>query len=259
MKSDRFLTTIRSTRRALFISPHLDDAILSSSALISYLSRFSQVTIATVFSNGSADLLTRFARRFVESCGFNTSDLLFRQRRKEDKDACNAINAHPWYGQQIDASMRRIHSPSFSRSMMGFILPEFLHIYPLGRSVFSGKISSKDRETVNLTYSSLASLQSLIQPDRVFCPIGIGQHVDHIMTRKIAEKVFQRIIYWSDFPYLLTSDTPSNYFEHKKMHQYDWFEGIENRSRYIGFYTSQMKGLFPDGVIPDVVERYYMS
>src|SRR3989304_10331904 len=76
----------------LFISPHLDDAVLSAGDFILFLiEQKIPVTVITVFTKISPKPYTLSAKSFIRQCGYNDAELLFADRRNEDKEIFEKI------------------------------------------------------------------------------------------------------------------------------------------------------------------------
>src|SRR5690348_14368459 len=84
---------IKEKQPCLFISPHLDDAILSAGGLIGYLAPKTSVTLATIFTEASDRPYTYFARRLLKSWGQSDASEAYRFRRREDRELCERIGA----------------------------------------------------------------------------------------------------------------------------------------------------------------------
>ena len=83
--------------------------------------------------------------------------------------------------------------------------------------------------------------------DIIYCPLGIGGHVDHILTRLIIEDMFNnRLIYYEDIPYLLDKQNiVTRIFEglhSETIHLSN--ENVERKIRSISHYGSQIVPLF---------------
>jgi len=54
------------------------------------------------------------------------------------------------------------------------------------------------------TIDALAeALRRLPPTRRVYSPLGVGGHVDHLATRRAAERVFSGLLYYEDYPYTM--------------------------------------------------------
>jgi LmbE family N-acetylglucosaminyl deacetylase len=91
----------------LFVSPHLDDAVLSCGALIAHLAPLTSVTVATIFTHDAPGPHTRSARKSARQCGWTHSAELFEERRKEDAKVLTEAGASHVNLGFLDALFRR--------------------------------------------------------------------------------------------------------------------------------------------------------
>jgi LmbE family N-acetylglucosaminyl deacetylase len=81
-------------RRIAVLSPHLDDAVLSLGASISWWARSGvAVEVVTVFAGDPTS--TRSAGTWDRRAGFETEGSAVRGRRDEDRQACGLVGASP--------------------------------------------------------------------------------------------------------------------------------------------------------------------
>jgi len=172
--------------RWIFISPHLDDAVLSAGGLIHDLTLAgTRVEIWTVICGFPPhEELSPFAQVLHHQWGFSSAEETVRLRRAEDMRAADGVGATPVHFDFPDCIYRRG--------------PDGEWLYPLG--VFG---SPRDEEA-GLPVAIEAALRPRLQPDDVVaCPLTIGHHVDHVTVRKAAELLGRPLIYFADIPYLL--------------------------------------------------------
>ncbi len=241
-----------------FISPHLDDAVLSAGGLIAYLSQYTQVEGISVFTTASPRPYTFSVRQFLRQCGYEDADQLFTSRREEDREAYSLVNIVPRHLGYVDALWRKISTPGFFRRLFSHILPEFVHVYPTYRiHIVRGKISRHDE---GLMHNLGEALKALIGEDKqcvVFCPIALRSHIDHIFIRDVCLKNFENVILWSDFPYNIRNAASAGEIEAIGNEVFKWDSQKDIKEKMIKAYTSQTKAIFPDGTIPLVQEVYY--
>ena len=64
-----------------------------------------------------------------------------------------------------------------------------------------GPLQPGDRQVIQ---TLLEALKRFVQPDDcIICPLGLGRHVDHRLTRRAAERLGWRLWYYADYPYVL--------------------------------------------------------
>lgn len=241
-----------------FISPHLDDAILSAGGLISYLSKRTKIRVITLFTKASLQPYNGFARNFTHSCGYEDADRLFSERCLEDKKIFNSMGItdinHLGF---IDAAWRKKEIDNTIIKALSNFVPEVMYLYPTRHCVISGKILKKDLALMIKIEKKLKSLIPKKHNNIIFCPLGIGRHIDHIITRNICLNNFANIIYWSDFPYSQYSKIEKDFIKTKKLKRFIWKKNLLTKKKLILGYKTQLKSLFSNNHIPIVKEYYY--
>jgi len=176
---------------ALFISPHLDDAVLSAGGEVARLTHDGKsACIVTVFTRAAAPV-TRDAHGFIEESNEENAELLFSKRRLEDRKAAGVLGAHHVHMGFIDALFRTLPNKSEP-------------LYPAYKQVFSGNISLNDRllcEQIRVGLQKIKNRQT-DKRVRIYAPLGVGGHVDHIITHLCVREIFpKQSIWWEDVPY----------------------------------------------------------
>ncbi len=180
--------------RTIYLSPHLDDAILSAGGLIfDQTSAGNNVEIWTFmcgFPGPEAEQLTEFARHMHGIWGTNSAEETIRIRREEDLHAANLVGAKPVHFEFLDCIYRRDTNGAA--------------LYPV--DVFEPPNS----QDVGLPALLAQSILGWLQPDdSLICQLGIGGHVDHTFVRQAAELVVRLspslapLAYDADVPYIL--------------------------------------------------------
>ncbi len=141
--------------RYLYISPHLDDAVLSAGVTIACrLEAGDEVSIVTIFSGREQD-------------GSAEETDVYARRRGEDQSA-TALLATPGgsaceslYLGLPDAPFRDSHYASF-------------------QTIVNGSVSRESNTAVRVALSSrLESILEQESPDALVAPLAVGRHVDH--------------------------------------------------------------------------------
>ncbi|MFA6096140.1 MAG: glycosyltransferase [Candidatus Paceibacterota bacterium] len=235
----------------VFISPHLDDAILSSGALLLRLATKTETTVVTIFTEAPLPPYTFSTGVNLKICGgYKNAQDLFCLRKSEDVEACKSIGAkHIHLGFQ-DASFRKKKNGSPILKIIGRFLPEVVHVYPTYQfDIISGKISKNDAHTFAMIEKKLRYFKKRAGNCVVFCPLGIGGNVDHVMVREICRKVFPKVVFWEDFPYNLRAKVKVGLAPVSSLGSLD-ISGLEDKKkRLISFYKSQIRPMFPDGIV----------
>ena len=239
------------------LSPHLDDAVLSCGALLSYASSRTTVTVATLFTEASSPPHTLSARRYLGQIGLADAEALYRHRRAEDRTALAPMGVTCVHAGLIEALFRRLPHLGW-RSMWSRLLPELAHIYPVYRvHITSGRIAPADAGTLR-DASDIVDRMTPPRPAFVLAPLGVGGHVDHVLTRMAAERGKAQIIYYSDFPYNQRHPPDDAFIRRNGLVEVQWSRQIEAKADLIQAYRTQARALFPSGVIPVVPEIFFL-
>lgn len=257
MRANTLIESIVSKKTpCLFVSPHLDDAVLSAGDLISYLADKTEVKVVTVFTEPSPKPYTLSAKSFLRQCGYGgRAEELFAERRKEDKEIFSRIGVEAIHLGFIDATWRKKETISFPRKIAAHFIPELGHRYPVHQlNVISGKIVKEDFLLIDEIGASVRKIAGDWKDYAVFSPVSFGNHVDHTLTREMSGRFFSNAILWSDFPYNLESKT----IMPKGCAPMQWSKNMEKKKELINGYRTQVNAMFPGG-IPLIPEIYYIS
>jgi LmbE family N-acetylglucosaminyl deacetylase len=210
---------------AVFVSPHLDDAVLSCACGICRLvAGGTAVTVCTVCTADPPpeEPLSTLARRNHAAWGLG--DAPFERRRREDAAALAGLGARPLHLGFNDAIYRRGAAA------------EPLYDRPVGVPILA-----EDRRAFLPALRD--ALAEALDAELVFCPAGVGGHVDHLLVREAVEALCDpvRLVYYEEFPYSARDGaqgwagaalTPTA-------------EELEARAKALASYRSQLRGLFP--------------
>lgn len=174
--------------RLIVFSPHLDDAVLDVCDHIQMWKSYGwDIEIISVFTGFGNGPMSRDAREYIGIP--RLSPRQFEATRKdEDTRAMKELDVPFKHLDFIDAGFR-IHSGRF--------------VYPDFNSKDRGQIRPQDHRL-------MAELGDIMEHyrkvDRIYIPMGIGGHVDHVIVRTMAQRIFpsQNIGYYVDFPYALS-------------------------------------------------------
>jgi LmbE family N-acetylglucosaminyl deacetylase len=237
---------------AIFLSPHPDDAVLSAGGMIADLSKQNKrVLIFTIFTKILPAPDAEAARHYLASCGIDNEKRLTRVRLAEDKVACQILRCNFLHCGFTDAPFRRRGNKP---------------LYPTLRSMFFSSIKSDDVNTqTDILHVVDKTISKLLKPDGVlYCPLGTGGHVDHLIVRASAVALkYKPLCLWDDVPYRwnqywtekarlsLPSPTISRTVNVKK-------QTVKKR-RAVQSYQSQQKGLYESGLndFDFVIEKFY--
>jgi len=234
----------------IFISPHLDDAILSCGQLVIDLRKLNKdIIIITVFTKASAKTVTPQAKSFLAACGYANPQKLFKDRQKEDSRVAEYLGIKIKHLGFTDAAWRNNGNKK--------------PIYPNEISQFSGNVSRKDRILINKISSRI---NSLIRKQKgkylILAPLSVGGHADHVIIQKVVYGLHHSKLFWEDFPYNTNRESLKKFSPQNKAFK-RFFKlyhlRFSEKERAIRFYKSQIKSLFPSGKIPHISEGYYLA
>lgn len=164
----------------LFLSPHLDDAVLSCGGLIHQLtSAGDAVTILTVMAGDPPDPLpdSPLIRELHQRWEAGSSPVALR--RQEDRDAARILGADVIHLDLPDCVYR---------TAGGRIL------YPYGDDDLFGEVDPEDPARDWLEQYQPPPAQ------RMYVPLAIGNHIDHQLVYDWG-KQFANVWYYEEYPY----------------------------------------------------------
>jgi LmbE family N-acetylglucosaminyl deacetylase len=174
--------------RAIYLSPHFDDAVLSCGGLIRrQVISGTPVLVVTVFGGEPHRLeLSQYAAQTQSRWGKATYPTT--ERREEDRKAMNVLGAEYLHLAYADA-IYRFSDNSFlyssDRELFGLVHPsESMLLSPLAEIL-----------------SNLGTTQG----ETVYTPLAVGNHVDHQLVRDSllgAQGRSGQIVFYEDYPYV---------------------------------------------------------
>ena len=249
---DSVARVLRDGAPAVFLSPHLDDAVLSCAALMRALATRAPVVVVTAFSEAAPPPHTRAARTFLRQCGARDSATLFAERRAEDGAVLDGLGVRHVHLDHPDALFRRRSDPSGLLRRAGRLLPELDHRYPTFRfDIDLGRVSRGDRQLVDHLTTQVEELSTGAV---LFAPVGVGRHVDHLLARTVGERLGATL--YADFPYTVR-DPGAEAVAARGLRRWTWTGGLDGKPTAIAGYRTQVDALFPGGEIPVQPETYY--
>jgi hypothetical protein len=151
-----------------------------------------------------------------------------------------------------DALFRRRNDPTGLLRRVGRVLPELAHRYPTFRfDIARGRVSHGDR---GLLDELTTEVRNLSRDATVFAPLGVGRHVDHLLTRAVGERLGATL--YADFPYTVR-DPGAETVAADGLRPWAWTDDLAAKRSVIAGYRTQVDALFPDGEIPLRPETYY--
>ncbi len=168
----------------LYLSPHLDDVVLSCGGLIAQQTAAGEsVSVLTVCAGDAPPgPLSSFAHELHARWG--EAEAPIASRRAEDRVACGRLDASVIHFDIPDAVYRRGDG--------GEVL------YSSERAIFS--LINPQEADLELRLAHLLK-EACPTATRLYCPLVIGGHVDHRLTRRAAEGLSRQLWYYQDLPY----------------------------------------------------------
>jgi LmbE family N-acetylglucosaminyl deacetylase len=237
---------------ALFLSPHLDDGVLSCGNLVR---RAPRASVVTVFSEAAPGPHTRAARSFLRQCGAVAgAEALFAERRAEDVEVVTAAGADAVHLGRRDALFRTRRAPR----ALGRVLPELVHRYPTFRfDIARGRVAAAERDLAARIAEQVEAIVARSGAEVVFCPLGVGRHVDHVLVRSVGPELGEEVVYYADFPYTLHSGPDPAFLTAHGLRRWENPDDPDDKRKLIEGYRTQVDALFPGGEVPGRREEYY--
>ncbi len=243
---------IKNKSHCAFVSPHFDDAVFSAGGLINKLVEGGcKVTIINVFTQTPHKYNTLSAKAYLKQCGYEIAGELYKARTEEDRKVltnmgCNIINLG-----FIEALWRQKQSSGFLYEL-GKILPEINSLYPTYRlHIIKGNIHKKDKLLIEIIADRIGFLTNTYQFDTIFAPIGIGNHIDHIVVNEAIKTLKTESIFWEDFPYSVNSQAKVSDYKSEEVLP-DW----NKKLHLMKMYESQFDAIFKQ-IPPSKQEVYF--
>ncbi len=178
----------------LYLSPHFDDAALSCGGQIATWTAAGQSVLVVTITGGDpptvpvSDTVRQLHDRWatslvVEGVAEDAAAAMVAQRRAEDRAALALLRADWLHLPFLDCIYR--------------CGPDDDALYPGPTDMF-GPPNPTDEGTRDALAQAFAALPPA---GRVYLPLGVGGHVDHLATRRAAERVFAAPLYYEEYPY----------------------------------------------------------
>jgi LmbE family N-acetylglucosaminyl deacetylase len=171
----------------IYFSPHLDDVILSCGGLIwQQVQEGHRVHIWTLCAGDPTAPLSNFARELHRRWGVGADPVA--ARRQEDIQACGRLTAE-YRHFPIPDCIYRVGPISGTP------------LYPDEGALFGDLSGDEEQDIENWSEEILIEI-----PCDAFlvCPLAVGGHVDHKLTRRVVEQFGRPLSYYADYPYAAT-------------------------------------------------------
>jgi LmbE family N-acetylglucosaminyl deacetylase len=171
----------------IYLSPHFDDVALSCGGLLWEQARAGDdVQVWTVCGGAppADSQLSDFAQSLHQRWGTGAEAVLFRQ--VEDISSCERMGAGWRHFMVPDCIYRQG--------------PDGEHLYASEEALFN-PLHPADLPNVQALNQELEG--SISPGAALVCPLGLGGHADHRLTRIAAEMLERPLWYYPDYPYVL--------------------------------------------------------
>ena len=218
--------------RKIYLSPHLDDAILSCGGII-FEDRKAGIHVEIWnFMCGippSGAPLSDLARSVHAGWNLDTAKEVADLRLAEDRLSASRVDALPRYFGFLDSIYRRDEN---------------------GKALYNEDIFLPPHPADADLVDEMAKVieENLQTGDMVICPLSIGNHPDHVLVRQAAEKLAHKLYYYADIPYALWY--PDKLIEMTERLKGERHQVSEDGARIwqeaVSAYASQIDVLFGD-------------
>lgn len=217
------------------------------------LAKTHQLIVINVFTSPGSLPSTLSARSYLHQCGMADPQQLYSVRLQEDSQVLAGLQIKPVNLGLIEALWRT--RPGAARTLF----PELSAVYPTYRwHIIRGRISPYDRNTRSILASQLSSL--IPKRSLVFVPLGIGNHVDHLLVRNTVRDLhLESTVYWADYPYLYR-DLPDRTFISENHLQPEIYQfDLLSKQQLMSGYRSQTSAVFPNGFSDLPPEQFFYA
>jgi LmbE family N-acetylglucosaminyl deacetylase len=219
----------------IYLSPHFDDVALSCGGLVWEQRQAGESVESWTICAGDVPPgpLSAFAEQLHTR--WETSQNAPAERRAEDIAACRAMGADPRHFGLPDCIYRRG-------------LDDVTHLYASEQGIF-GPLHPDEAPLVTRL---AADLQARL-PDEaaIVCPLTLGGHADHRLTRAAAEQLGRPLWYYADYPYVLSQAAQLAALRQSGWQVIDFpvsEAGLEAWVACVAAYASQVSTFWPDHV-----------
>jgi LmbE family N-acetylglucosaminyl deacetylase len=192
----------------IYLSPHFDDTVFSCGGLLwEQAQAGDSVTIWTICAGEPLPGdFSEFAQ--MHHIRWESGDQAVAQRKLEDQQACRRVGASYYYLPVPDCIYRRAGEDYFGKQprLSSKVDPQDPrpdeHLYTTLEAIL-GPLRPEEEGLVGQVSAELS--RTLPAEGQVVCPLALGGHADHRLTRRAAEAVGRALWYYADFPYVLKS------------------------------------------------------
>jgi LmbE family N-acetylglucosaminyl deacetylase len=217
----------------IYLSPHPDDVALSCGGLLwEQAVAGDRPQVWTICAGDPPPgPLSPFATALQNR--WETGAAASQQRRQEDIASCSFLQAGYRHFPVPDCIYRRD-------------VGESIHLYTSEESLF-GPLDKREMGLVERLKKDLA--ETLPDGAQLVCPLGVGGHVDHRLTRLSAESLGGACWYFAEYPYILDHDNQLAQFISPNWEE-TWFPispaGMEAWEAAVAAHRSQISTFWPN-------------
>lgn len=233
-----------NTHHWIFISPHLDDVVLSCGGLVWDLAQGGhRVEVLTLFAGiPVGEEFSVFAQFIHQEWGLPGA-AVFRARRQEDQAACAVLGVDFRHYDWQDAIYRR--DPHTGEFMVND----------------DEALFGKSPEPALVDEITNFMKETLPEDARIGLPIGLGGHIDHRAVVMAGERIGRVDYHYADYPYVLTNfDAPG--FSENRLKRVSHFlsqDALHAWQEAVLCYTSQLSGFWRDEEETRLSLRNYLA
>jgi LmbE family N-acetylglucosaminyl deacetylase len=226
----------------IYLSPHLDDAVLSCGGRIGQQAAAGGRVLVVTLCAGDVPPgpLSDFAQSLHDR--WELPRTAPEMRREEDRAALAALGAEALHWPLPDCIYRRANAADGGEALYTSEESLFGPLHPL-EWWLSGDVAEELAEAIPLQLET-----------EVYVPIGIGSHVDHQLVWRVADDwvgAHARVLYYEDYPYSEDPDEVTKWVEGRGWSpQLAWLSeaDLERKAQAIACYRSQLSTFWPDEV-----------
>ena len=183
----------------IYLSPHLDDAVLSCGGTIHTQAHAGDRILVVTFFAGSPpdDSLTLFALELKQR--WQSEGDPGAARRQEDRQATRTLGADALSLGFLDCVYRQSAQGEVQKQSRP--KPEVL--YPTEESIF-GEVHSLESGWDAVLLEALQQRLGVLDGSRIYAPLAAGHHVDHLLIRRVGIRLLglgARVWFYEDYPY----------------------------------------------------------
>jgi LmbE family N-acetylglucosaminyl deacetylase len=170
--------------RWIYLSPHLDDAVLSVGGLIYEQTQAGILVEIWTFMCGypQGKEYSQFAEINHAMWGFSSAEEAVSERRTEDQNAAAILGAKTLHFDFLDCIYRRGANGEWLYSEIA--------------------VPPHEADAALPSQIAKAILTRLLPSDVLVCQLAVGSHVDHVLVRQAAELLGKPLRYDIDVPYI---------------------------------------------------------